>query len=107
MSDPVEDNNSVTTDPSESPNWTLLELPKLSNWKCYLFGSLPANPALVYTPSEGNVPNWFIRWMMRICLGCTWVETSPIVDNGEKRELVTIDPELSIYKPTSTEDSED
>jgi hypothetical protein len=44
-------------------------------WKCYLFGNKPETGSygIVYIPSVGNVPNWFIRWMMKVCLGCTWV----------------------------------
>ena len=45
-------------------------------WKCYLFGNKPetGHYGIVYIPSVGNVPNWFIRWMMKVCLGCTWVK---------------------------------
>jgi hypothetical protein len=48
--------------------------PKLSNWTCYLFGNRPGGSGIVYTPVEGLVPNRFVRFMMRICLGCTWVK---------------------------------
>ena len=44
------------------------------NWECYLFGSTPAQPGLIYVPHEGQVPNWFVRWMMKVMLGCTWVK---------------------------------
>lgn len=48
---------------------------KLSCWKCYMFGSSPEkNGGILYQPTEGNVPNWFVRWMMRIFLACTWVK---------------------------------
>jgi len=50
------------------------EIPEPSDWKCYMFGSRNGN-GLVYTPAKGDVPNFFIRWMMKICLGCTWVKT--------------------------------
>ena len=48
--------------------------PKLSNWKCYLYGNRPGGGGIVYIPSEGQVPNRFVRFMMRICLGCLWVK---------------------------------
>lgn len=51
-----------------------IEPPRNSEWKCYLFGARPDRPAMVYVPAEGCVPNWFVRWMMKICLGCTWVK---------------------------------
>lgn len=47
--------------------------PIYSNWKCHLFGSDGTN-GITYQPVEGKVPNFFIRWMMKICLGCTWVK---------------------------------
>jgi hypothetical protein len=50
---------------------------KESEWICYLFGNDPdTNWGLAYTPQKGGEPNWFIRWMMKICLGCTWVRRS-------------------------------
>ena len=55
--------------------YSLFGAPKLANWKCHLFGSDGTN-GITYCPVEGKVPNWFIRWMMKICLGCTWVKTS-------------------------------
>ena len=43
-------------------------------WSCHLFGSDPrTGNGIVYKPVEGRVPNWFVRWMMKICLGCTWI----------------------------------
>jgi hypothetical protein len=44
------------------------------NWKCYLFGNKPSEYGMIYIPAEGQVPNWFVRWMMKVCLGCTWVK---------------------------------
>lgn len=55
---------------------TTLQLPKYSNWKCYLFGG-SASSGMTYTPVEGNVPNRFVRWMMKVCFACTWVYTKP------------------------------
>ena len=51
-----------------------INLPKNSNWTCYLFGNRPGGMGMCYTPVEGQVPNRFVRFMMRICLGCTWVK---------------------------------
>jgi hypothetical protein len=49
--------------------------PKYSNWKCYLFGLKPGGSnGIVYVPLEGEVPNALVRWMMKVCLGCTWVK---------------------------------
>jgi len=52
----------------------ILNLPKQSNWTCYMFGNRPGGMGMCYTPVEGQVPNRFVRFMMRICLGCTWVK---------------------------------
>ena len=48
--------------------------PKQSNWKCYLFGNRPGGNGIMYVPSEGRVPNRFVRFMMRICFDCLWVK---------------------------------
>ena len=50
------------------------KLPEPSGWKCHLFGSKDAS-GIVYFPAKGHVPNFFVRWMMKVCLGCTWVKT--------------------------------
>jgi len=66
--------------------YSILEQPELSEWRCYLFGSNTVNPSWLYTPVKGNVPNWFVRYMMKICLGCTWVrviDIPPEVYNNE------------------------
>jgi hypothetical protein len=47
--------------------------PKLSDWTCYMFGGSPGN-GIQWTPNEGTVPNRFVRFMMKICFACTWVE---------------------------------
>jgi hypothetical protein len=49
-------------------------LPESSGWKCYLFGSSPGGNGILWEPNEGCVPNFMVRWFMRICLGCTWVK---------------------------------
>jgi hypothetical protein len=51
-----------------------VETPKQSNWKCYLFGNRPGGNGIMYVPSEGRVPNRFVRFMMRICFDCMWVK---------------------------------
>jgi hypothetical protein len=56
-------------------NTITFHAPKQSNWTCYMFGNRPgANYGISYTPAEGRVPNFFVRWMMRICFDCVWVE---------------------------------
>jgi len=47
--------------------------PECSNWKCYMFGNRPEGMGMVYTPQKGQVPNRFVRFMMRICFDCLWV----------------------------------
>ena len=52
-----------------------LKLPDRSEWKCYLFGNTPQdNQGIVWVPIKGQEPNWFVRWMMRVCFACTWVK---------------------------------
>lgn len=48
---------------------------EISEWKCYMFGNNPAtNSGFMYQPIKGQEPNWFVRWMMKICFACTWVK---------------------------------
>jgi hypothetical protein len=58
-----------------------LERAKPSNWKCYMFGNSTNGHGMVYCPAEGNVPNRFVRWMMKICFACTWVYAEPTSDH--------------------------
>lgn len=51
-----------------------LNLPKPSNWSCYMFGNRPGGSGMMYKPAEGQVPNRFVRFMMRICFDCVWVK---------------------------------
>lgn len=44
-------------------------------WKCYLFGCRDGY-GITYIPPKGEIPNWFIRWMMKVCLGCKWVKVN-------------------------------
>lgn len=52
-----------------STSYVFMTRPQSKEWKCHLFGS----DYLIYYPSEDGVPNAFVRFMMRICLGCKWV----------------------------------
>jgi hypothetical protein len=45
-----------------------------SKWTCYLFGNRPGRMGMSYTPQKGQVPNRFVRFMMRICFDCYWVK---------------------------------
>jgi len=54
--------------------YQILHQPKYSKWKCYLFGNRPGGNGIMYVPSEGRVPNRFVRFMMRICFDCMWVK---------------------------------
>jgi len=53
------------------PEYEFYKAPELSDWECELFGSKNRN-GLIYRPNKGNVPNIFVRWMMKICFACTW-----------------------------------
>jgi hypothetical protein len=55
------------------PDDRVINPPKHSNWTCYMFGGSAGN-GIAYVPLEGRVPNRFVRWMMRICFDCRWVE---------------------------------
>lgn len=46
-------------------------VPEYSDWRCYLFGSHDGY-GLCYTPRKGDVPNWFVRQMSNLLLGCKW-----------------------------------
>jgi hypothetical protein len=56
---------------------TPFNLPKQSNYTCYMFGNRPGGMGMCYTPAEGQVPNRFVRFMMRICFDCKWVKDTP------------------------------
>lgn len=51
---------------------TNISPPKSSDWECYLFGNKPGGMGLVYRPIDGQVPNWVVRLMMKVCFACTW-----------------------------------
>ncbi len=46
-----------------------------SVWVCYMFGNKPNGDGMTYIPQRGSVPNFFVRWMMKICFACTWIKT--------------------------------
>ena len=53
--------------------------PVASDWKCYMFGNNPGGSGMIYYPSKGQVPNRFVRFMMKVCFDCLWVKE----DNNE------------------------
>ena len=48
--------------------------PSCSDWKCYMFGNKPDGSGMIYIPAEGQVPNRFVRFMMKVCFDCLWVK---------------------------------
>jgi len=48
--------------------------PEYSEWQCYMFGNRPERIGMIWRPVKGCEPNWFVRWMMKICFDCTWVK---------------------------------
>jgi len=52
-----------------------LQAPEGSGWQCYMYGSKPNGAYnMIYTPTKENLPNRFVRFMMKILLGSTWVK---------------------------------
>ena len=64
----------VKTSGANLPYPYTLNLPKQSNWSCYMFGNRPGGIGIIYTPQEGRVPNRFVRFMMYLCFDCLWVK---------------------------------
>ena len=50
-----------------------IKSPEMSEWTCYLFGATESS-GMRWKPEKGKVPNWFTRWVMKICFNCTWVK---------------------------------
>lgn len=50
-----------------------IQFPKRSKWNCYMFGATKSD-GIRWNPEEGKEPNFFVRWMMKICFGCNWVK---------------------------------
>ncbi len=59
---------------SNGPSYKFNPVPELSDWQCYLFGSRQFAEGITYRPKAGHVPNFFVRWCMKVMLGCTWVK---------------------------------
>ena len=58
-------------------NGYMFHLPERSDWSCYMFGHRPGSGGcggIVYTPTKGREPNWFVRQMMKICFDCLWIK---------------------------------
>lgn len=53
--------------------WSFVGLPERSEWVCYMFGGSKGD-GISWRPLKNKEPNWFVRWMMKICFGCTWVK---------------------------------
>ena len=61
-------------DPRDQIPGMPLRLPEWSNWTCYLFGNKPGHASgFIWRPFKRDVPNIFVRFMMKICFGCTWI----------------------------------
>lgn len=45
-----------------------------SEWQCFMFGNRPGGSGMVYRPAKGQVPNAFVRFMMRVCFDCIWIK---------------------------------
>jgi hypothetical protein len=46
--------------------------PREGAWTCHLWGSSEGN-GFSWRPADSQVPNAFVRWMMKVCFACTWV----------------------------------
>ena len=55
------------------PEWKFNQ-PEISGWKCYMFGNRPGGWGITYFPEKGQVPNRFVRFMMKVCFDCLWVK---------------------------------
>ena len=52
-----------------------IKFPERSEWACYMFGNKPnINDGIKYIPKKDCEPNWFVRWMMKVCFDCTWIK---------------------------------
>ena len=67
------------TEPKGSNTYLILKdqpelQPECSDWKCYMFGNRPDGYGITYFPVKGQVPNRFVRFMMKVCFDCLWVK---------------------------------
>ena len=53
---------------------SLINFPRQSNWTCYLFGGDESYCGIQWTPIDGKVPNVWVRFWMKVFLGCKWVK---------------------------------
>ena len=42
-----------------------------SDWECYLFSN-HGGGGITWIPEKGKVPNFIVRFFMRVLLGCHW-----------------------------------
>ena len=54
--------------------FSIIDVPKYSNWECYLFGAKDRDSGITWHAFVGNVPNWFWRKMQYLCFGNRWVK---------------------------------
>ena len=64
----------MTKDEDITTNFVINKPPKYSDWQCYMFGNRPGKIGMIYQPVKGYEPNWFVRWMMKVCFDCLWVK---------------------------------
>lgn len=65
----------IIEDTEKSACILIFKQPELSEWICYLFGTSPeTGNGFIYRPIKGQEPNWFVRWMMKICFDSVWVK---------------------------------
>jgi hypothetical protein len=55
-------------------NAVSINLPKESNYTCYLFGGDASFSPITWTPQEGKVPNAWVRFWMKVFFNCKWVK---------------------------------
>jgi hypothetical protein len=55
-------------------NAVSINLPKESNYTCYMFGGNASFSPITWTPQEGKVPNAWVRFWMKVFLDCNWVK---------------------------------
>jgi hypothetical protein len=51
-----------------------INLPKESNYTCYMFGGDASFSPITWTPREGRVPNAWVRFWMKVFFNCKWVK---------------------------------
>jgi hypothetical protein len=55
-------------------NAVSINLPKQSNYICYMFGGDAGFSPITWTPQEGKVPNAWVRFWMKVFFNCKWVK---------------------------------